>query len=75
MGSGEDTSESRAGEVYSLSHMWFADDNLVSMYRLEEREGCARVCVCVCFGVGVLLWVVVYAPSGPGASFSETPFF
>ena len=26
-------------------------------------------------GVGVLLWVVVYAPTGPGASFSETPFF
>ena len=26
-------------------------------------------------GVGVLLWAVVYAPTGPGASFSETPFF
>ena len=25
--------------------------------------------------VGVLLWVVVYAPTGPGASFSESPFF
>ena len=32
----------------------------------EKRSG---------IGVGVLLWVVVYAPTGPGASFSETPFF
>ena len=26
-------------------------------------------------GVGVMLWFVVYAPTGPGASFSEAPFF
>jgi len=30
-------------------------------------SGIGVVCV-------VLLWVVVYAPTGPGASFSETPF-
>ena len=50
---------------------------------------CVCVCVCVCGSnvavrsfdsrsgicVGVLLWVVVYAPTGPSASFSETPFF
>ena len=28
-----------------------------------------------CIGVGEWLWFVVYAPMGPGASFSETPFF
>ena len=39
---------------------------------------CVCVCVCVCerFGISVIvsLCFVVYAPMGPGASFSETPF-
>ena len=43
-------------------HSW---SNVV-VRSFEKRSG---------IGVGVLLWVVVYALTGPGASFSETPFF
>ena len=39
---------------------------MVVARRFDKRFG---------IGVGVLLWVVVYAPTGPGASFSESPFF
>ena len=39
---------------------------MVVARRFDKRFG---------IGVGVLLWVVVYAPTGPGASFSETPLF
>ena len=38
----------------------------VAVRSFDSRSG-----ICV----GVLLWVVVCAPTGPGASFSETPFF
>ena len=43
-------------------HTW----SNVAVRSLDSRSGSC---------VGVLLWVVVYAPTGPGASFSETPFF
>ena len=51
-----------------------------------DSKVCVCVCVCVCVSDELIhapafvlvccvwLWVVVYAPTGPGASFSETPF-
>ena len=49
-----------------ISALWMRFGEWDSVNELRHR---------FCIGVGEWLWFVVYAPMGPGASFSETPFF